>query len=118
MTLYITLIFSAICVGMAISVKAFGTEGSQVHLQDIYSPYEEVDGIGVLLYQDGRILRCSPKDGNLVQSGPPNIKAYYEFIPTFFAALAQTLGGKPALHMQDVLGEEGLQGRERKPMVP
>ena len=29
MTLYIILIFSAICVGMAISVKAFGTGGKR-----------------------------------------------------------------------------------------
>lgn len=49
MTLYIILIFSAICVGMAISVKAFGTGGKRKRIfQDIYFSIEEVDGIGVL----------------------------------------------------------------------
>ncbi len=47
MTLYIILIFSAICVGMAISVKAFGTGGKRKRIfQDIYFSIEEVDGIG------------------------------------------------------------------------
>ena len=44
MTLYIILIFSAICVGMAISVKAFGTGGKRKRIfQDIYFSIEEVD---------------------------------------------------------------------------
>ncbi len=62
MTLYIILIFSAICVGMAISVKAFGTGGKRKRIfQDIYFSIEEVWHRRAL-YQDGRILRCS-EDG-------------------------------------------------------
>lgn len=54
MTLYIILIFSAICVGMAISVKAFGTGGKRKRIfQDIYFSIEEVDGIGVLYTKTG-----------------------------------------------------------------
>ena len=54
MTLYIILIFSAICVGMAISVKAFGTGGKRKRIfQDIYFSIEEVDGIGVVYTKKG-----------------------------------------------------------------
>ncbi len=63
MTLYIILIFSAICVGMAISVKAFGTGGKRKRIfQDIYFSIEEVDGIGVLYTKTAEILRPS-EDG-------------------------------------------------------
>ena len=56
MTLYIILIFSAICVGMAISVKAFGTGGKRKRIfQDIYFSIEEVDGIGVLRSEERRV---------------------------------------------------------------
>ena len=64
MTLYIILIFSAICVGMAISVKAFGTGGKRKRIfQDIYFSIEEVDGIGVLYTKTGEysaVLKIPP----------------------------------------------------------
>ena len=101
MTLYIILIFSAICVGMAISVKAFGTGGKRKRIfQDIYFSIEEVDGIGVLYTKTGEYSAVLKME-NPVQKYSANIEAYYEF-PHLFAALAQTFGEGYALHKQDV----------------
>lgn len=101
MTLYIILIFSAICVGMAISVKAFGTGGKRKRIfQDIYFSIEEVDGIGVLYTKTGEYSAVLKME-NPVQKYSANIEAYCEFTH-LFAALAQTLGEGYALHKQDV----------------
>ena len=101
MTLYIILIFSAICVGMAISVKAFGTGGKRKRIfQDIYFSIEEVDGIGVLYTKTGEYSAVLKME-NPVQKYSANIEAYYEFTH-LFTALAQTLGEGYALHKQDV----------------
>lgn len=101
MTLYIILIFSAICVGMAISVKAFGTGGKRKRIfQDIYFSIEEVDGIGVLYTKTGEYSAVLKME-NPVQKYSANIEAYYDFTH-LFAALAQTLGEGYALHKQDV----------------
>ena len=101
MTLYIIFIFSAICVGMAISVKAFGTGGKRKRIfQDIYFSIEEVDGIGVLYTKTGEYSAVLKME-NPVQKYSANIEAYYEFTH-LFAALAQTLGEGYALHKQDV----------------
>ena len=101
MTLYIILIFSAICVGMALSVKAFGTGGKRKRIfQDIYFSIEEVDGIGVLYTKTGEYSAVLKME-NPVQKYSANIEAYYEFTH-LFAALAQTLGEGYALHKQDV----------------
>lgn len=101
MTLYIILIFSAICVGMAISVKAFGTGGKRRRIfQDIYFSIEDVDGIGVLYTKTGEYSAVLKME-NPVQKYSANTEAYYEF-SHLFAALAQTLGEGYALHKQDV----------------
>ncbi|MFS2730627.1 TraG family conjugative transposon ATPase [Bacteroides thetaiotaomicron] len=101
MTLYIILIFSAICVGMSISVKAFGTGGKRKRIfQDIYFSIEEVDGIGVFYTKTGEYSAVLKME-NPVQKYSANIEAYYEFTH-LFAALAQTLGEGYALHKQDV----------------
>lgn len=101
MTLYIILIFSAICVGMAISVRAFGTGGKRKRIfQDIYFSIEEVDGIGVLYTKTGEYSAVLKME-NPVQKYSANIEAYYEFTH-LFAALAQTLGEGYALHKQDI----------------
>ena len=101
MTLYIILIFSAICVGMSISVKTFGTGGKRKRIfQDIYFSIEDVDGIGVLYTKTGEYSAVLKME-NPVQKYSANIEAYYEFTH-LFAALAQTLGEGYALHKQDV----------------
>ena len=91
MVLYVILFFVAICIGMAISVYAFGTGGKRKKIfQDIYFSVEETDGIGVLYTKTGEysaILRME----NPVQKYSANIDSYYEFT-NLFAAIAQTLG--------------------------
>ena len=87
--------------GMAISVKAFGTGGKRKRIfQDIYFSIEEVDGIGVLYTKTGEYSAVLKME-NPVQKYSANIEAYYEFTH-LFAALAQTLGEGYALHKQDV----------------
>ena len=101
MTLYIILIFIALCAGMAISVHAFGTGGKRKRIfQDIYFTVEDVDGIGVLYTQTGEysaVLRME----NPVQKYSANIDSYYDFT-SLLTAVAQTLGEGYAIHKQDV----------------
>ena len=101
MVLYVILFFVAICIGMAISVYAFGTSGKRKKIfQDIYFSVEDTDGIGVLYTKTGEysaILRME----NPVQKYSANIDSYYEFA-NLFAAIAQTLGEGYALHKQDI----------------
>ena len=101
MVLYVILFFVATCIGMAISVYAFGTGGKRKEIfQDIYFSVEDTDGIGVLYTKTGEysaILRME----NPVQNYSANIDSYYEFT-NLFAAIAQTLGEGYALHKQDI----------------
>src|SRR5574344_549786 len=105
MTLYIILIFSAICVGMAISVKAFGTGGKRKRIiQDIYFSIEEVDGIGVLYPKTGEYSAVQKMESR-GQKYSANSEADYE-ISQLCAALGQTLGEGYARHRQDVCVRE------------
>ncbi len=101
MVLYVILFFVATCIGMAVSVYAFGTGGKRKKIfQDIYFSVEDTDGIGVLYTKTGEysaILRME----NPVQKYSANIDSYYEFT-NLFAAIAQTLGEGYALHKQDI----------------
>lgn len=101
MTLYIILVFIALCTGMAVSVYAFGTGGKRKRIfQDIYFTVEDVDGIGVLYTKTGEysaVLRME----NPVQKYSANIDSYYEFT-SLLTAVAQTLGEGYAMHKQDV----------------
>ena len=101
MVLYVILFFVETCIGMAISVYAFGTGGKRKKIfEDIYFSVEDTDGIGVLYTKTGEysaILRME----NPVQKYSANIDSYYEFT-NLFAAITQTLGEGYALHKQDI----------------
>lgn len=101
MLLYVLLAFSTLCLGMAISVYAFGTGGKRKKIfQDIYFSVEKVDGMGVLYTKTGEysaVLRFE----NPVQKFSANIDGYYDFT-RLFVAIAETLGEGYALHKQDV----------------
>ncbi len=101
MILYVILTFTAILVGMAVSVYAFGTGGKRKRIiQDIYFSVEDCDGVGVLYTKTGEysaVLRME----NPVQKFSANTDSYYEFT-RLMTALAQTLGEGYALHKQDV----------------
>lgn len=101
MTLYIILFFIAVCIGMAVSVYAFGTGGKRKRIfQDIYFSVEDTDGIGVLYTKSGEYSAVLKME-NPVQKYCANIDSYYEFTH-LFTALAQTLGEGYALHKQDI----------------
>lgn len=101
MTIYILLIFIALCIGMAISVHAFGTGGKRKHIfRDIYFSVENTDGIGIIYTKTGEYSAIL-KIENPVQKYSANTDSYYEFTH-LFSAIAQTLGEGYAIHKQDI----------------
>ena len=101
MTLYIITAFIALCIGMAVSVYAFGTGGKRKRIfQDIYFSAEDTDGVGVLYTKTGEYSAVL-KIENPVQKYSADIDYYYEFTH-LFTALAQTLGEGYAIHKQDI----------------
>lgn len=101
MILYVIIAFTAILIGMAISVYAFGTGGKRKKIfQDIYFSIEDVDGIGVLYTKTGEYSAII-KIENPVQKYSANIDSYYEFTH-LLTAITQTLGEGYAIHKQDV----------------
>lgn len=101
MILYVIIAFTAILIGMAISVYAFGTGGKRKKIfQDIYFSIEDVEGIGVLYTKTGEYSAII-KIENPVQKYSANIDSYYEFTH-LLTAIAQTLGEGYAIHKQDV----------------
>ena len=91
----------ALCVGMAVSVYAFGTGGKRKRIfQDIYFSVEEADGIGVIYTKTGEYSAVLKLE-NPVQKYCANIDSYYEFTQ-LFTAIAQTLGEGYAIHKQDI----------------
>ena len=111
MVIYIILFFVAVCIGMAISVYAFGTGGKRKKIfQDIYFSVEETDGVGVLYTKSGEysaVLRME----NPVQKYSANIDSYYEF-SHLFTAIAQTLGEGYAIHKQDIISRKEFKNED------
>ena len=109
MTLYVLLTFIALCTGMAISVRAFGTGGKRKRVfRDIYFSIENVDGIGILYTKTGEYSAILSIE-NPVQKYSADIDSYYEYT-RLFTALAQTLGEGYALHKQDIFTRQGFEG--------
>ena len=101
MIIYVFIVFIALCVGMAVSVYAFGTGGKRKRIfQDIYFSVEEADGIGVIYTKTGEYSTVLKLE-NPVQKYCANIDSYYEFTQ-LFTAIAQTLGEGYAIHKQDI----------------
>ena len=101
MVTYILLSLAALCLGMGISVKAFGTGGKRKRIfQDIYFSVEDTDGIGVIYTKTGEYSAILEME-NPVQKHSANTEIYYDFT-RLLAALSQTLGEGYALHKQDV----------------
>lgn len=113
MVLYVILFFVATCIGMAISVYAFGTGGKRKKIfQDIYFSVEDTNGIGVLYTKTGEYSAIL-KMKNPVQKYSANIDSYYEFT-NLFAAIAQTLGEGYALHKQDIFTRKQFEDESGK----
>ena len=101
MSLYVILFFIALCVGMALSVHAFGTGGKRKRIfQDIYFSVEDTEGVGVLYTKTGEYSAIL-KIENPVQKYSADIDSYYGFT-NLFSALALTLGEGYAIHKQDI----------------
>lgn len=101
MTIYVIIIFLAICLGMAVSVWAFGTGGKRSRIfQDIYFTIEETEGIGVLYSKTGEVSAMIRLENPVAKFGG-NIDAYYDYTK-LFSAICATLGEDYALHKQDV----------------
>ena len=101
MIIYVFIVFIALCVGMAVSVYAFGTGGKRKRIfQDIYFSVEEANGIGVIYTKTGEYSTVLKLE-NPVQKYCANIDSYYEFTQ-LFTAIAQTLGEGYAIHKQDI----------------
>lgn len=116
MITYAFIVFIALCVGMAVSVYAFGTGGKRKRIfQDIYFSVEDADGIGIIYTKTGEYSAVLKLE-NPVQKYCANIDAYYEFTQ-LFTAIAQTLGEGYAIHKQDIFvrkkfAEENDENRE------
>ncbi len=102
MVLYVILFIIALCIGMAISISAFGTGGKRKNIfKDIYFSVEDTDdGIGVV-YTKGGDYSATLLMENPVEQYCANIDAYYDYT-SLFTSLIQTLGEGYALHKQDV----------------
>ena len=107
MTLFVIIICLAICLGMAISVWAFGTGGKRSRIfHDIYFTIEETDGIGVVYTKTGEVSAILKMENPVAKFGG-NIDAYYEYTK-LFAAVCATLGEDYAIHKQDIFTRKGF----------
>lgn len=107
MTLYVIIICLAICLGMAVSVWAFGTGGKRSRIfHDIYFTIEETDGIGVVYTKTGEVSAILKMENPVAKFGG-NIDAYYEYTK-LFAAICATLGEDYAIHKQDIFTRKGF----------
>lgn len=108
MLVYVLLCFAAICIGMAISVRAFGTGSKKAKIfKEIYFSIEEVDGIGVY-YTKTREFSATVKIVNPVQKYCADINEYYSF-SSLLTSLMSTLGEGYAIHKQDVFVRKGFE---------
>ena len=101
MTIYVILFFTALLIGMAVSVYAFGTGSKRAKIfKEIYYSVEDIDGIGVMYAKTGE-YSATLRFRNPCQKYCANIDSYYEYAH-LLTALAQTLGEGYAMHKQDI----------------
>ncbi|MCM1346321.1 MAG: hypothetical protein NC206_04485, partial [Bacteroides sp.] len=112
---YVIIVFSAILIGMAISVGVFGTGGKRRKVfQDIYFSVEDCDGIGVIYTKTGEYSAVLTLE-NPVQKYSANTDAYYDF-SHLFSAVIQTLGEGYALHKQDIFSRKAFENPDAENM--
>ncbi|MCM1511338.1 MAG: hypothetical protein NC116_11575 [Clostridium sp.] len=112
---YVIIVFSAILIGMAISVGVFGTGGKRKKVfQDIYFSVEDCDGIGVIYTKTGEYSAVIALE-NPVQKYSANTDAYYDF-SHLFSAVIQTLGEGYALHKQDIFSRKAFENPDAENM--
>ena len=105
LTLFVISAVILICIGMAISVYAFGTAGKRANtFKDIYFSIEDVDGIGVVYTKTGEFSAIMRME-NPVQKYSADIESYYAFT-ALMTSILQTLGEGYALHKQDIFARK------------
>lgn len=111
MTLYVIIAFVCICLGMGISVYAFGTGSKKAKIfKEIYYSIENVDDVGVLYTKTGEFSAILKME-NPVQKYCANIDNYYSF-SNLMSALMATLGEGYSIQKQDVFTRKKFDGGE------
>jgi len=102
MIVYAAIIFIAVCIGMAISVYAFGTGSKRAKIfKEIYFSVEDIDGIGVLYTKTGEFSAILSMQ-NPVQKYCADINEYGSF-SNLMTSLMATLGEGYAIQKLDIL---------------
>ena len=102
MIVYAIIFFVAVCIGMAISVYAFGTGSKRAKIfKEIYFSVEDIDGVGVLYTKTGEFSAILAMQ-NPVQKYCADINEYGSF-SNLMTSLMATLGEGYAIHKQDIL---------------
>lgn len=102
MIVYAIIIFVAVCIGMAISVYAFGTGSKRAKIfKEIYFSVEDIGGVGVLYTKTGEFSAILAMQ-NPVQKYCADINEYGSF-SNLMTSLMATLGEGYAIHKQDIL---------------
>jgi len=100
-----------ILVGIALSIRFFGTGGKRSNVfNDIYYSVEDIDGIGVIYTKTGEysaVLRIT----NPVQKYSADINGYYGFV-SLMTNIMQTLGEGYAMHKQDIFATKTFNMRK------
>ncbi len=113
MTWYVIIFFTAVLIGMAISVAVFGTGGKRKRVfRDIYFSVEDNDGIGVIYTKTGEYSAVLEME-NPVQKYSADADRYYDFCH-LLTAVAQTLGEGYAIHKQDVFSRRRFSQADAK----
>lgn len=111
MTLYVIIFLVAVCVGMAVSVYAFGTGGKRAKIfKEIYYSIEDIDGIGVLYTKTGEFSAILSMQ-TPVQKYCADTDEYNAF-SHLLASLMATLGEGYAIHKQDVFTKKRFECKD------
>ena len=99
--LIVVLVFVSILIGMAVSIKLFGTGGKRAKIfEDIYFSVEDVNGTGVIYTKKGDYSAVLQME-NPVKKYSADAESYYDFT-NLIASVLQLLGDGYALHKQDI----------------
>lgn len=108
MIAYVIITLAAICIGMALSVYAFGTGSKRAKIfKEIYFSIEDIDGMGVLYTKTGEFSAILTMQ-NPVQKYCADINEYGAF-SNLLSSLMATLGEGYSIHKQDVFTKKRFQ---------
>lgn len=101
MTIYVIIFLIAVCIGMAVSVYAFGTGSKRAKIfKEIYFSIEDINGVGVLYTKTGEFSAVLALQ-NPVQKFCADINEYGAF-SNLLSSLLSTLGEGYSIHKQDI----------------